>query len=218
MNSEESKETPTFLMRFYNHWKQYYMIFGIGGLIIAGTIGLSLLIGFITFNLIVPIAQLIPPWGYAVIDIVSLPAILALIYTFFETDTACITTETNKKYPEFSVDIDPRLNGTVSVYLWARSEYKSEIIAVETGLNDHQSKITANNMLINSKKIYDDFYNHPHGTYTTPIPIDDKSDENNRLIKEINDLKQKVEELSKPTETPKPMTECEKQNRKNNST
>jgi uncharacterized membrane protein YuzA (DUF378 family) len=197
MNSEKSKENPTFLIRFYNHLKRYYMIFGIVGLIIAGAISLSLLIGFITFNIIVPIAQMIPPWGYAIIGVVSLPAILALIHTFFETDTACITTETNKKYPKFSVDIDPKLNGTVSVYLWARSDYKSEIIAAERNLNDYQAKITANNMLINAKKIYDDFYNHPHGTYTAPIPINDESDDNNLLIKEINDLKQKVEELSK---------------------
>ena len=36
MNSEKSKENPTFLIRFYNHLKRYYMIFGIVGLIIAG--------------------------------------------------------------------------------------------------------------------------------------------------------------------------------------
>ena len=98
MNSEKSKENTTFLIRFYNHLKQYYMIFGIVGLIIAGAIGLSLLIGFITFNLIVPIAQMIPPLGYAVVGIVSLPTILALIHTFFETDCEC-------RNPRFEVEI-----------------------------------------------------------------------------------------------------------------
>jgi len=86
MTTEKSKEEISFSSRFYKHLKSYYMMFGIGGLIIAGAIIVSIIIGFITFNVIVPVAQSIPPLGYAIIGIISLPAILALIHTFVEVD------------------------------------------------------------------------------------------------------------------------------------
>jgi hypothetical protein len=171
MTIKEPTENQTFSIRFYNHLKRYYMIFGIVGLIIAGTIGFSLLIGFITFNLIVPIAQLIPPWGYAVVGVVSLPAILALIHTFVEIDTMRepITTM-NKKYPRFKVEIEKTVYNWSYVYLRA---YKwggyTETIAFESCIPNNEVQSVANELLKNAETIYDKQIGKISGTFEKPL-------------------------------------------------
>lgn len=215
MNNEESIENNTLYCRFYNHLKQYYMIFGIVGLIIAGAIGFSLLIGFITFNLIVPIAQMIPPWGYAVVGIVSLPTILALIHTFFETDCEC---RNSKKYPRFEVEIQKTGHDYSWVFLTVYSGWGAmrKCIATKTPKNN-EARSVANYLIKHAEEIYNNYKNKPSGTFTEPLTTDNENQNNESLKQEIEELKRKVEELSNNKTKSKPMSELEKQNIENNS-
>jgi len=77
-----------------------------------------------------------------------------------------------------------------NVYLWAKG-WDSKIIASRTPKNNMAESV-ANNLLANAETIYDQYINKPSGTFTKPV-----SNSNESLIKEINDLKQKVDELSK---------------------
>jgi hypothetical protein len=214
MTTENSKEEITFSSRFYKHLKTYYMMFGIGGLIIACTIIVSIIIGIITFNVIIPIAQSIPPLGYAIIGVVSLPAILALIHTFFEID--CSGETKNKKYPRFEVEIQKTAYDYSWVFLKAYSSpwVGADWIATKTP-NNNEAQSVANSLLENADKIYALYKNKPSGTFTKPTRNNESE-----LIKEINDLKQKVDELSKnkSDSKTKPMSELERQNKENNST
>ena len=222
MTNEQPLENQTFLIRFYNHLKQYYMMFGIIGLVVAGSIGVSLLIGFIVFNIIIPVAQLIPPWGYAIIGVVSLPAILALVHTFVETNNAtnkndnCVN---NKKYPSFRIKIENTVYDWSYVYLYADKGWGiSETIAFESCVNNAKVKSVANDLLKNAKSIYDKHIEKLNGTFTEPLPIDNEKENIDSLKEEIKDLKQKFDELSKNKTNPtlEPLTNLEKQNRENN--
>jgi uncharacterized membrane protein YuzA (DUF378 family) len=197
-------------------------MFGIGGLVIAGTIIVSIIIGFITFNVIVPIAQSIPPLGYAIIGIVSLPAILALFHTIMEmppareSENKKYMDNTDKKYPKFSVKIEKTVYDWSYVYLKAGSI--GEIIAFESHVDNDKVQSVAINLLNNAESIYDKHVSKVSGVFTKPLPVA-KPPDNESLLREIDNLKQKVDELSKNKRfNTKPMSELERQNKENNST
>ena len=210
MTTETLTEEISFSSRFYKHLKSYYMMFGIGGLIIAATVIFLSVIAYVALNIAIPIARAIPPMGYAIIGIISLPAILALIHTFIEGDSQSVPK--NKNCPTFTVEIEKTAHDYSWVFLRAYVGWGSpQTIATKTPKN-YEAQSVANHLLKHANEIYENYKNKPTGTFTEPISVDDEP-----LLKEINNLKQKIDELSKKKEPLSPITELEKKNRENNS-